>query len=385
MIKKAVILFLTFAVCLVLLAPVLVRAQDGPAITATSAEAEYPFLLHFNLSAESEVDITDIRFNFSLERDSYARVTSEVYIEFLPDTDVDIVWTWDMRRTGGLPPGAGLEYWWTVKDASGNVVETAPERIQFDDNRHDWQDLTEGKITIYWYEGGRSFAEDLISATGVALDRLTEETGAFLKKAVKLYIYANSDDLRGAMIFPQDWTGGVAYAAYGIIAIGIEPDNLAWGERVIAHELTHLVVHQMTYNPYTGLPTWLDEGLAMFNEGEIPQGFSDLLDRAIAEDNLISVRSLSSPFSAFAEEAVLSYAQSHSVVKYLIQTYGQDKMLALLNTFSRGSGYDETLESVYGFDMDGLNTLWQDHVITNYRESGADTAWLETGQREAAK
>lgn len=385
MIKKAVILFLTLAVCLVLLAPVLVRAQDGPSVTASSAEAEYPFLLRFNLSAESETDITDIRLNYRLERDSYALVTSEVYIEFLPDTVVDVGWTWDMRRTGGLPPGAGLEYWWTVEDASGKIIKTAPQRIQFDDNRHNWQSLTEGKITIYWYEGGRSFALDLMSATGLALDRLTAETGAFLKKAVSLYIYANADDLRGAMIFPQDWTGGVAYTAYGIIAIGIEPGNLAWGERVIAHELTHLVIHQMTYNPYTGLPTWLDEGIAMHNEGEVPRGFADFLDSAIAEDSLISVRSLSSPFSAFAEEAILSYAQSHSVVKYLIQTYGQDKMLALLNTFSRGNGYDEALESVYGFDMDGLNTLWQDYVITNYRESGSETAWLETAQRETAK
>lgn len=374
-----------FAVCLVLLAPVLVRAQNGPSVTDSSAEAEYPFLLHFNLSAESEADITDIRLNYRLERDSYARVTSEVYIEFLPDTAVDTGWTWDMRRTGGLPPGAGLQYWWTVKDASGNVIETAPQRIQFDDNRHNWQSLTEDKITIYWYEGGRSFAEDLMSATGVAMKRLTAETGAFLKKAVKLYIYANSNDLRGAMIFPQDWTGGVAYAAYGIIAIGIEPGNLTWGERVIAHELTHLVIHQMTYNPYTGLPTWLDEGLAMYNEGEISRGFTSSLDSAIAEDSLISVRSLSSPFSAFAEEAVLSYAQSHNVVEYLIKEYSQDKMLALLNTFSRGSGYDEALESVYGFDMDGLNTLWQDYAITNYREAGTDTAWLEAAQREAAE
>ncbi|MEE8418673.1 MAG: peptidase MA family metallohydrolase [Dehalococcoidales bacterium] len=385
MIKKAVILFSIFSVCLALLAPVLVRAQTGPSVTGSSAEAEYPFLLHFNLSAESQEDITDIRLNFRLERDSYARVTTEVFIEFQPDATVDISWTWDMRRTGGLPPGAGLEFWWTVKDVSGNVIKTTPESIQFDDNRHDWQSLTEGKITIFWYEGGLSFAEDLMSVTGVAMERLTAETGAFLKKAVKLYIYANSDDLRGAMIFPQDWTGGVAYSDYGIIAIGIEPNNLTWGERVIAHELTHLVIHQMTNNPYTGLPTWLSEGLAMYNEGEISRGFTDSLDKAISEDSLISVRSLSSPFSAFADEAILSYAQSHNVVEYLVKTYGQEKMLALLNTFSRGSGYDAALESVYGFDMDDLNTLWQDYAITNYRESGTDAAWLETAQRETTE
>jgi hypothetical protein len=35
--------------------------------------------------------------------------------------------------------------------------------------------------------------------------------------------------------------------------------------------------------------------------------------------------------------------------------------------------------------MDGLNTLWQDYAVTNYRESGTDAAWLETAQREATE
>ena len=385
MIKKVLTFSLLLAVCLTLLAPGLVLAQTGPKLITTSAESDYPFFLHFNMTAESGDDITDIRLNYSLERDSFASVTSEVFIEFTPDTDVDIDWTWDMRRTGGLPPGAEIEYWWTIIDAGGHRTETTPEQIRFEDTRHDWQSLTEDKVTIYWYDGGRSFADDLMTASKIAMARLTEETGAFLKKPVKLYIYANVDDLRGAMIFPQDWTGGVAYTTHGIIAIGIEPNNLGWGERVIAHEITHLIIHQMTSNPYIGLPTWLNEGLAMFNEGDISQGFTDFLNNAIANENLISVRSLSSPFSAFAEESVLSYAQSHSVVKYLIETYGQDKMLALLNTFSQGSGYDETLESVYGFDMDELNTLWQDYALTDVRESGVDTAQQENGQMVTVK
>jgi hypothetical protein len=34
-------------------------------------------------------------------------------------------------------------------------------------------------------------------------------------------------------------------------------------------------------------------------------------------------------------------------------------MFELLNTFRQGSGYDEALERVYRFDMDGLDTLWR--------------------------
>jgi hypothetical protein len=46
----------------------------------------------------------------------------------------------------------------------------------------------------------------------------------------------------------------------------------------------------------------------------------------------------------------------------LISAYGQEKMLQLLNVFSKGSTYDGALEAVYGFDSESLNTLWQEHV-----------------------
>jgi len=198
-----------------------------------------------------------------------------------------------------------------------------------------------------------------------ALARLTEDTGAELEKPVKLYIYADTQDLRGAMIYPQEWTGGVAFTRYSTIAIGIASDNLYWGKRAVAHELTHLVIHQMTFNPYNDLPTWLDEGLAMHTEGILGLEYTAYLNKAIAEKSLISVRSLSSPFSAYAEQSYLSYAQSYSLVDFLISKYGQAKMLELLLTFRQGSSYDGALEKVYGFDMDTLDNLWQDYITTS--------------------
>jgi hypothetical protein len=168
------------------------------------------------------------------------------------------------------------------------------------------------------------------------------------------------------MIHPQEWTGGVAYTRYGIIAIGIAPTNIGWGKRAIAHELAHLVVSQMTLNPYNELPTWLDEGLAMYAEGELESEFASSLEGAIDNDSLISVQSLCSPFSSFADRASLGYAQSYSLVEYLISSYGQGKMLELLNTFKEGSGYDAALEAVYGFDMDTMDSLWREYVTQQY-------------------
>lgn len=363
MMKKVSLLALIFCLFLVVLSPISVQAGDRLVILDSSVEVDFPLKLNFNLSAESDADITDIRLHYTVDRMSHAQVVSEVYIEFVPATTVEVGWSWDMRKTGGLPPGSSVGYWWTVADAKGDRVETEPAKVRVDDARYSWYSLTEGEVTIYWYEGDESFAQELMDVAQQVLIRLAEDTGAELEQPVKIYIYANAQDLLGAMIFPQEWTGGVAYTRHGTIAIGIPTDEIDWGRGAMAHELTHLVIHQVVFNPYNELPTWLDEGIAMYSEGALEPVFTNSLRKAIAEDSLISVRSLSSPFSAYAEEAVLSYAQSYSLVEFLISNYGQSKMLELLNTFKEGSGYDEALEKVYGFDMDGLDSLWRSYPL----------------------
>ena len=100
----------------------------------------------------------------------------------------------------------------------------------------------------------------------------------------------------------------------------------------------------------------------MYIEGTLEGEYTTLLNKATAEKSLISVRSLSSPFSTDPEKAYLSYAQSYSLVDFLIFEYGQTQMLELLLTFRQGSSYDDALEQVYGFNMDGLDTLWQDYI-----------------------
>jgi len=289
----------------------------------------------------------------------HALIVSEIYLEFTPAPSVITQWIWDMRKTGGLPPGSSVTYWWTVTDANGVKVVTEPARVQIEDERYEWQSITEGDVVLYWYRGDNDFIEELMEATQGALARLAENTGAELENPVSIYIYANGEDLRGSMIYPYEWTGGVAFLRYGIIAIGISTGSIDWGRRVIAHELTHLVIHQVTFNPYSDLPTWLDEGLAMTAEGELESRFVKVLNAAIEENQLISVRSLASQFSAYAEESILAYTQSHKLVEYLIDGYGREKMFELLLTFKQGSGYDEALYKVYGFDMDGLNALWR--------------------------
>jgi hypothetical protein len=158
---------------------------------------------------------------------------------------------------------------------------------------------------------------------------------------------------------PDIWTGGQAFPDYGAIMIGIAVDNLDWGERTVAHELGHLVVGQLVYGPFGWLPTWLSEGIAMNAEGELAGNFQESFDSAVLDDSLFSVRSIASSFPSDSNEAVLCYAESYSVVKFLLDDYGSEEFLYMLDLFKQGITADEALLQVYGFDTDGLNQNWR--------------------------
>lgn len=344
------------------------EAGHGIAVLASGVEKDFPVQARFTLEAESDADIVDVRLRYRVDRMKHVEVVSEGWAEFEPASVIEAHWVWDMRLAS-LPPGAVVTYWWTIEDAAGNTVETSPETMRFDDDRYEWRSLTAGgflegcgedvEVTLYWYQGSESFARELLDVCEEGLARLTEEIGTCPNRPIEIYIYASSQDLRGAMVFPQEWTGGVAYTEFSTIAIGIPPGGSDWGKRALVHELTHLVVHQVTYSPYGQLPTWLDEGLATHNEGELLPDLRSRLEWAAHEGRLISVRSLASPFSAQPEQAYLSYAQSYSLVEYLLVNYGQDSMMELLTLLTEGSSYDEALRAVYGFDMDGLDDRWR--------------------------
>jgi len=374
--------FLPVILALMVVMPSITHAEGGISVVDSTARIYFPSALTFSITAESPTNIVKLRLHYQVDNMSYAQVTDEAWPVFAPSTKVKTEWVWDMRKSV-LPVGATVTYWWTIENTGGDLLTTPTEKITFEDLRHQWKKAASGQLTLYWYQGTQSFADQLLAAGQDALQRLAQDTGVRLGQPVNIYIYASANELHSAMIFPQEWSGGFSYYSYGIIAIGIPTTDLDWGKGALAHELGHMVTHQITFSPYGAvLPSWLDEGLAMY--AQYPPGKTDpyldsMLVKAIAQHNLISVRSLASPFSAVPAEAYLSYAESQGIVAFLIHNYGGDKMLQLLNLFKVGNTYDDAVRQVYGFDQDGLDTLWEQYVTgENPSQSRDNSLWSET-------
>ena len=337
---------------------------DGFSLTMSAPKVDFPNSIEFNIEAESDAEITDITLQYRMDKVGLLPVTSVVFPAFEAGEKTSAEWKWDMTQTGGLPPGADLTYWWSLEDAFGQKTDTPVKTLSFDDGRHEWKEAQSSSFNLYWYKGDSRFAQQLISAGEKALGRLEDDIGAKPERTIEVYVYGSTKALQGSLIFPQEWTGGLAYTEYGIVALGVSTDQLGWGKGAMAHEMAHLVVHQVTMNGYgIVLPSWLDEGLAMYAEGDLTSEFASALSSAVKRGQLDSVQSLSSSFPAQTAAATLAYAESYSIVDYLLDHKGgKENMLDLLGAIRDGSGYEEALQAVYGLSIDQLDSQWKQHL-----------------------
>lgn len=362
---KLSLLFLTLSLLLATLtfspSEVVSAAPSGDVVT-DQPTLNFPESITFRATIQSDISITSVILEYGTEQLTCGTVLAKAFPQFTPGTTIIPEWTWEMRQSGSLPPGATL--WWRWRYTDENGVENVSEKqtLTWLDSEHDWQTVTSDPINLHWYSGNQAFANDLLNAAQNGLERLQNDAGLQANEPINFYIYANTDDMKDAILYEPSWTGGLAFADHNIVIIGISQRDLEWGRTTIAHELTHVLVGHLTFSCLGDVPTWLSEGLAVYSEGALDPSAEAQLNEAISNNQLLSVRSLSGGFSEVPSRAYLSYSQSYSIVKFLIETYGQDKMNALLIALRDGTTVDDALLTVYGFDIDGLDNAWREAV-----------------------
>jgi hypothetical protein len=339
-----------------------VQAQAGIQSINNEVSLSFPENALFSAEFQAEKNITSVVLEYGVDQLTCGTVVAEAFPQFTSARDVQVQWTWEMRESGSLPPGALIWWRWQVEDADGTQFTTPTQSITWLDAIHGWQVISGGQINLHYYEGGQAFGQALHDAAAQALIRLSQEVGLQSEKAIDIYIYANTNDLKDAILYEPAWIGGQAFPENNIVIIGVSTDQLDWGKSTEAHELTHVLVGHLTFSCLGSIPTWLNEGLAMVGEGGLQSAQSAQFEQAKSSNQLLSLRSLVGNFSEESDRATLSYSESYSVVNFLIQTYGHDKMTALLDDLRDGATADEALYSVYGFNTDGLEDTWRTSI-----------------------
>lgn len=344
---------------------VLEPAPPEPAeikIINNRAITDFPNTIAFAIEGSSALPVAKIILEYGTDKRSLVSEVNRVEPEYATEVKIRTSYVWEMKKTGSIPPGARVWWRWRITDEDERTYVTPRQTTVFEDTRYQWQVETAHDLDIYWYSLGASLVKELTEGVESRLWRVELEVDIPEERKPKVFVYPDSEELRSAVLFTQEWTGALAFPDYNIILIPVSADSLEWAKRTLAHEITHLIVGEAVFGPFGDIPTWLNEGLAQYAEGEMEEYHRRALDDAIKENNLLSVRSLGSSFPADPDQASLAYAQSLSLVSYLVDTYGWDKIGELIAVFKEGSTYDNALQEVYAFDTEGLEEQWRTHI-----------------------
>jgi len=347
----------------ILLAP-LGRASAAPRADVTNDKVEFSFpeTATFSAKLSSDARITSVTLEYGDQQLTCGDVVAKAFPQFNPGKAVSVEWTWDMRQSGSLLPGTTLWWRWRFVDETGAEFVSEKKTAIWLDDIHDWQTVTSDFLRLHYYDLDTATANDLLGAGEESLSRNERQAGLKPDAPIDIYIYASYQDLRDAILYEPQWIGGQADASHSIVIVGLSQFDHEYDRNVVIHELTHVLIGRFTFSCLSDMPSWLVEGLAVYSEGKLDEQSQAQFDNAIRSNDLLSVRSLSAGFSEEFGQATLSYAESYSLVKFLIETYGQEKMTSLLTTLSNGKAIDDALLEVYGFDVEGLEDEWRQAI-----------------------
>jgi tetratricopeptide (TPR) repeat protein len=161
--------------------------------------------------------------------------------------------------------------------------------------------------------------------------RIGGALGGYPDGVVQVVLYTK-EQFRDITQSPS-WAGG-AYDGRIRIPVGgrIEEKEL---RRVLAHELTHAIVHSIAPR---GTPQWLNEGLALVFEGADPQRAREPLSRGAP----IPLTRLEKPFDGLnADEAARAYAESLVATSRLLELGGPSTAFNLLTDVASGIPFSD--------------------------------------------
>ena len=353
----------------------------GIQVVDSSHRTEFATQIEFRLSAASEAPIDRVALYRQLEGE-IVRARSEIDVH--PARQVEVAYVWEMEP-GELTPGTEVGYWWLIENSASETLVTEPVSLSYVDDRFEWSQVSRQNVGVEFYGSGRERAEDILDAAWDAAQRLEGRIGVAVVQPVTIFVYANQSDMRpvlsprGSVYDDKTVTLGLASGDDTLIILGSHSDVL----QTVAHEMSHIVVGLATDNPYTDLPRWLDEGLAMYAEGSLPRDNDRALQRAIRRDQLISVRSLSA-YVGDPDQVDLFYGEVYSLVAFMLDSFEQDAMADLLAVFRTGILAEDAVRQVYGFGQDHLDDVWRESLgLAPRGQTPGEQRSPESGDEEA--
>jgi hypothetical protein len=255
-----------------------------------------------------------------------------------------------------LTPNTPVTYHWRAQ-VGDELVLSEEQTFRYEDDREglDWQSAQLGEATVHWYGDAEAQAHRFGELTAVGVERAEGLLGTQLAGPVDVFVYATRDDFLGALgPGAREWTGAVAYSDLRTIFMWLEGGSAAYLEVAMVHEVTHIVFHDATDNPYHEPARWLNEGIAVWSETGDAGEQRSIVEFEASGGGLFSFEAITGQFPIGERGATLSYAQGTTMIDLIIDRHGPEAIARLAAAYREGASDAEALEAATGVPTDQL-------------------------------
>jgi tetratricopeptide (TPR) repeat protein len=211
----------------------------------------------------------------------------------------------------------------------------------------------------------------LAEALNQAIERLGPRFGVVIERPLVVEVYPSVKTFSRVSTLSLkaiETSGTIALCKFDrlmLITPRVTMRGYDWLDTV-SHELIHLLISRRSHDT---VPVWLHEGLAKYHESGWRKAFGEplspysasLLAKAVNRGELITFAQMS-PSMAYLpsqEATATAFAEVHTAMEYLIETYGAGSILKLLDGLrTSGGNVDAAFQAVTGGSLAVFEKRW---------------------------
>jgi len=240
--------------------------------------------------------------------------------------------------------------------------------VVFADNQP-WKVYKSTHFLISYKSAKDSQLDALASKAEEYYNKITEDLGFnrfdfwTWNNRARIYLF---DDQQEYMRVTGDpvWSAGEAQIGSKLIQTFITAKGFL--DDILPHEMGHIIFREMVGFNNSGVPLWLDEGVACFQQERVAFDKAHLANK-IRGGTSLSLNDLNrivTMHSKTETEADLFYSEAYNLVKYLITEFGKDRFVLFCQNLRDKKDLSRALTMTYSFNgMADFESAWKKYIL----------------------
>ncbi|MDD3087408.1 MAG: peptidase MA family metallohydrolase [Candidatus Omnitrophica bacterium] len=235
--------------------------------------------------------------------------------------------------------------------------------------RESFKESRSTHFIVFYNNAPEDFIKSLLDKAEFYYGRITEDLGFkrfnfwLWDNRAKIYIYDDAKAYQAASGQPA-WSGGAAMPNHKIIQSF--PASADFLDTILPHEMGHIIFREFVGFNNPGVALWLDEGVASYQEKIRYSQADEFIRRLIDRGDFINLKKLSSYYTLTnLDSGIIDifYAQSYSIVDFLIKRFGRDKFVLFCQNLRDYRNLEDALRLTYSFQgISQLERAWVDYL-----------------------